>query len=53
MISLRTLVTLASGATVALGAVYGSTAAMLGGIAGFGLVVASCRLSARNGEWSR
>lgn len=50
---IRTIVTLGSAATVALGCLNGETAAIVGGLVGLALVVLSCRLAARNGEWSR
>jgi hypothetical protein len=47
----RVVVTLASVGALAVGLVNGAVAATVAGGVGLGLVVLSCRLSARNGEW--
>lgn len=50
---IRTIFTLASFATVVFGGLAGNSAAIVGGVAGLSLVVLSCWLSARRGEWTR
>jgi hypothetical protein len=45
--------TIVSATRVSFGAVFGHAGAVIAGLVGLSLVVLSCRLSAKNGEWSR